>query len=816
MNFLNPTLAIVGLACIAIPIIIHILMRRRRRPIQWAAMKFLLEAYRRQRRRMNLEQLLLLASRCLLVGLLALAVGKPVLGAMGLLSQGPRTLFVLIDNSLASSAAQSGPADKPALEASKAAALELVGKLDQGRGDRVAIVSLSGPADAIVLPPSPDLAAATELIKNLRAQDSKADLAGAVLKVRDELRRSPPRSGETVWIALLSEFRAGSADMESSLGSLGQASENAPVRLLVMRPAESGMDNVAITGVEPARTVLFANSEGGAAVTVSLHRTGPGVRGTGVTKVSVDAARVVPNSSAAPVRSRRSEATVNWQPGKDTATVALNVDVPASDNQGSREPLTLVASIDRDAVQGDNVFRRPIDTRDRLEVALLANGPVGGKGAVNQYTPADWLALALAPDADLLRRKQSGEIRVTVVDPQRGLTPVGSRGPAGILADFDAVLVPQPDLVDATGWRMIRGAADQGALVLITPPPAAQTHLWSDAMVEGLGLEWTIAREAKELKPAAAFAQERVVPSGADLLGQLAAELPELLKHVSVSRILPVQGPAGSFEALIKLADGTPFLIMGQPGASASGKPAGASRGLVLFMISAPAVGGQGNPPEPMWTDLPAKPLMVPLMQELVRQGVGRSAGPKTAVAGTIPTLPPGASELAALPDPAPAVPGQDTERGTPGAIPVDQTGRLGSSVRTQGLWNVRGVGGGSLGVIAFNADPQGGLMETRTREEVAHWLTPVSDDITWIEPGSAPTPGSPGGSSAAAALTQDSKIPPISLPLLAAALAIAVIETALARWFSHAKADAGLIKIEAAAATSAQPGDIVEGTQAA
>jgi hypothetical protein len=469
-----------------------------------------------------------------------------------------------------------------------------------------------------------------------------------------------------------------------------------------------------------------------------------------------------------------------------------------------------VASIDRDAVAGDNVFRRPIDTRDRLEVALLASGPVGGKGAVKDFTPADWLALALAPEADLLRRKQGGEVRVTVVDPQRGLTPVGSRGAAGILADFDAVLVPQPDLVDATGWRMIRGALDQGALVFISPPPKAQTHLWSDAMVEGLGLEWTVAREAKELKPAAALSLERVVPSGADLLGQLAAELPDLLKHVSVSRILPAQGPAGSVEPLLKLADGTPLLIMGQPGAS--GKPVGASRGLVIFMAAAPAVGSETDP---VWTDIPAKPLMVPLMQELVRQGVGRSAGPKTAVAGTVPTLPGGAAEMAIMPDPAPVPP--DSERGGTSTIPVDQTGRLGSIVRSQGLWNVRGVGGGSLGVLAFNADPRGGLMETRTKEEVAHWLTPVSDDITWIEPGTSGAPGSPGGgSSAAAALTRDSKIPPISLPLLAAALAIAVIETGIARWFSHAKADAGVIRVEAAAAASAQPGDIVEGTQAA
>src|SRR5262245_33329254 len=101
MTFLNPILAWTGLACVAIPILIHILMRRRRRPVAWAAMKFLLEAYRKQRRRTNLEQILLLASRCLLVALLALALGKPVLGAAGLLGgPGSRTLYLLIDNSL--------------------------------------------------------------------------------------------------------------------------------------------------------------------------------------------------------------------------------------------------------------------------------------------------------------------------------------------------------------------------------------------------------------------------------------------------------------------------------------------------------------------------------------------------------------------------------------------------------------------------------------------------------------------------------------------------------------------------------------------
>lgn len=81
MSFLNPILAAVGLACVALPILIHILMRRRRKPVTWGAMRFLEQAYKRQRKRIRFEQWLLLASRCLLVAALALALGGRCWGA---------------------------------------------------------------------------------------------------------------------------------------------------------------------------------------------------------------------------------------------------------------------------------------------------------------------------------------------------------------------------------------------------------------------------------------------------------------------------------------------------------------------------------------------------------------------------------------------------------------------------------------------------------------------------------------------------------------------------------------------------------------
>src|SRR5262245_52465605 len=66
--------AAVAGSAVSVPIIIHLLNRRRFKIVTWAAMRFLLAAERKNTRRMRLEQILLLVMRCALVLLLALAM----------------------------------------------------------------------------------------------------------------------------------------------------------------------------------------------------------------------------------------------------------------------------------------------------------------------------------------------------------------------------------------------------------------------------------------------------------------------------------------------------------------------------------------------------------------------------------------------------------------------------------------------------------------------------------------------------------------------------------------------------------------------
>jgi hypothetical protein len=78
MTFLNWTM-LLGFAAVAIPIVIHLLNRRRARVVDWGAMQFLLASLTAQNRRIRLEEMLLLALRCLLIALVVLALARPLL-----------------------------------------------------------------------------------------------------------------------------------------------------------------------------------------------------------------------------------------------------------------------------------------------------------------------------------------------------------------------------------------------------------------------------------------------------------------------------------------------------------------------------------------------------------------------------------------------------------------------------------------------------------------------------------------------------------------------------------------------------------------
>ena len=128
----------------AIPLIIHLLNRRRFRRVEWAPMHYLKLTIQRNRRRIQLEQLLLLLLRIALPVLLFFYLARPVLNPTGLeqwLGTGGRSSqVVLIDDSLSMGYAAGEP---PAFQRAQQAAAALLASVRPQ--DRCTVVTTSAP-----------------------------------------------------------------------------------------------------------------------------------------------------------------------------------------------------------------------------------------------------------------------------------------------------------------------------------------------------------------------------------------------------------------------------------------------------------------------------------------------------------------------------------------------------------------------------------------------------------------------------------------------------------------------------------------------
>lgn len=802
MSFLNPIIAAVGLGCVALPILIHILLRRRRKPIAFGAMRFLIEAYRQQRRRMRLEQWLLLALRCLLVALVAMAIGKPVFDrAAALASSGPRTVYVLIDDSLASAIrADASSLESPtALDALRAQGLTILDALAPSRGDRVALISLSGPARGVILPPTSDVNVARDSLRELSPTDARADLAGAIDLVRQDIATREDNTGQAtagVSVVLLSEFRAASLSTTQPLASLGDA------RILASTPTNLPVDNLAITAVEPLRTIVVADARS-IPVRVTVTRSGPGLDAPAIARVRLRAS-VAGTPSRDATGAPPPPLDARFAAGQQIATALGSVDAPAQspDARGNLRPVIIEASIDHDALAKDDVARVVLQSRTAIDVAIIWPGTLGQSGGqargVADLTPGDWLALAAAPiDDPLAPRRASGDVRLFVLDPTRDLTgPTANTALRGV----DAVFVPAPDALAAPAWSALRAAADAGALVIVSPPSGDVDPAWTRAFTDAFDIRATIAPAPITLDLPTRAATP---PStGVDLLSMIAGELPELLRPVTISRYTPISGPAGAFDALLTLESGEPILAALATGGvrpdansttpRATNTPAnsGPNSGLVLFL---------GVAPDLAWTDMPAKPLMVPLVQELLRQGVGRAMMTRVATAGSRVTLDAREGELIVLP-----LTADDSRAG--------QLLDSASPIRTAGLYAVRTSDAATARVIVVNPDTAASVTDTLSAETVQRALATVAPVVEFLAPQAAPTtpstptaPGAPTAAPAPTGLSPESTSPPISYPLLIAAGVIALLELILARLFSHATV-AAAAKPDAASPTSPAP----------
>ena len=81
-HFVNPTL-LMGLAWVAAPVLIHLLLRDRVRRVAFGTLRFFGGVSKKMLRRKRFQELLLIALRTIACALVALAFARPILGALG-------------------------------------------------------------------------------------------------------------------------------------------------------------------------------------------------------------------------------------------------------------------------------------------------------------------------------------------------------------------------------------------------------------------------------------------------------------------------------------------------------------------------------------------------------------------------------------------------------------------------------------------------------------------------------------------------------------------------------------------------------------
>lgn len=558
---LHPALLGIGVACAAIPVLVH-LLRRRYVPVSWGAMRFLEHALKKRRRRLTLEQFLLLTLRVLLV--LAIAIGVASFVRPDAAATGPRTLVLVLDDSI--HAQRLGDDGSAALKRAKARAAALLDTLDPQRGDRAALVTLGSPARAPAAPATGQLDLVRRAIEQTTATDAERDPDGAAAHIAAVLDDQSDTNAETFVLATETGWDT------DALGPI-TALDTATTLIPIPTAAEQ---NTAVTRAISIRALLTPDADERHGVRVTLSREGGSA--TGETRVAI-------LDGDTEIGSR----THTWGEGQRDASVVIPIETPTHDAQGGASALALRARIGPDANPGDNTVFVPVAARRTLRIGIIERATLDG----GSLRPSRWVRAVL--DAS------GGLIEHTVID-------------AGAASDridpsLDAVVVLDPSTLSNDVWEMLGTMRERGAVLIITPDADPGAPLaWVQRVRTLLGVT---------PDPSASIGI-------ADDTSGLATDAPT---HPLLSGIRDEYASlAGSIRTtrVVRLGDVDRNSVLASTGASAPLAVASADGRVVVFAVAF----------DERWTDLPARPLFVALLQEILRRGVGAATLPETLVAG--------------------------------------------------------------------------------------------------------------------------------------------------------------------------------------
>ena len=422
MTFLNIAL-LAGAAALAIPIIIHLLSRRRFTPIPWGAMFLIDQVVRQNRRRLRLEQWILLAIRCAIPVVLALLMARPVItGWRALAGDEPVSAVIIVDASYSMSApAASGGTGH---EAARSAVESILSSLPPE--SQATLLVAGGGTRAIELE-----RAGSASLPEYRVDLGPADAPAAIAAARRILEDAPHRRRE---IVLLSDFQALNWPDAAISSASGEEAETATDLTFVQVPTAS-VDNLVVEDLSISPPMVGPRRPA---------RIRAVVRNAGDQDLRNIAVRLVIDGVP------RDESRLNLARGAiSEANFITRFETPGHH--------TVEIAVDGDALPADNILRMAVHVPQSLPVLLV--GPQ--TDLPFPQNPTDFLALALDPASASQQLDLASLLRPEVI------TAADLNGRA--LAEARVVFMANvPELTDAQ-LLLLRDFVRNGGAMIVFP-----------------------------------------------------------------------------------------------------------------------------------------------------------------------------------------------------------------------------------------------------------------------------------------------------------------------------------------------------------
>ena len=410
LSLLHGGIAVLGVAAASIPVILHLLLKQRPRPLVFPALQLVRSRRRSTVRRLRLQHLILLLMRIGLLVLLALALARPTLHSplFSIDQEAPVAAVLIFDNSLSMEYEHRG---KTRLQEAKELAERVVHELPEG--SKITVLESANPVRSVGL----DIPGGLAQIETISSDATPRPLNDAIAIALESLAKSTYDRRE---VYVFSDLAANSWDLTAS-EQLQQLIDriDTGVRIYVINVGIEQPENISLGELQLSRQILPA--DGSLTIGLTVHNAGPAADRAVELFVGSE-----PRDSQ-PVRLPNDQAT------------ELSLSVPGL-VEGVHQGRVSIAT--GDALPFDDVRHFTVEVRSAVKTLVVTSDP---RDAIN------WVN-ALVPRQE--RQHQRGQYAIDTID-ERKL-------PTADLASYSVVALLNVGTVPEHAWAKLFELVQRG------------------------------------------------------------------------------------------------------------------------------------------------------------------------------------------------------------------------------------------------------------------------------------------------------------------------------------------------------------------